>query len=168
MQLYCKCEYEKSFTVNLTGPWYILHWFQWSDFKRDEILPISEVFYLEYVSMENNGLSGLPINSAHKTGWIRLFGTLVFAIGSQSPYISWWDLATFVLLPAYDFMSLLGLYSLSSTTSYQKILWSLEGAKFGFIFFSNRPEIWQAPLQQRCRSGCQIAKRCDHCIFFLF
>ena len=52
-----------------------------------------------------------------------------------------------------------GLYSLSGKTSYRKISWSLEAAKFGFDF-SDRSEIWQAPSQQGCRG--QITERYDH------
>ena len=55
----------------------------------------------------------------------------------------------------------LGLYSLSGKTSYCKISWSLEVARFCLDFF-NRSEIWQAPRQQCCRAACQISERCDN------
>ena len=39
------------------------------------------------------------------------------------------------------------IYSLSGRTSYRKISWNLEAARFGFKFFNGR-EIWQAPREQ--------------------
>ena len=48
-------------------------------------------------------------------------------------------------------------YSLSIKTSYCKILWSLEAAKFGFRLF-NHSELWQATRQQ----GCQILQQYNH------
>ena len=59
-----------------------------------------------------------------------------------------------------------GLYSLSRKTSYRKISWSLEVARFGNrprgIDFFNCSAIWQAARQQRCRDACQISVRNDH------
>ena len=49
-----------------------------------------------------------------------------------------------------------GLYSLSRKTSYRKISWSLEVARF------NCSENWQASRQQRCRDACQISVWNDH------
>ena len=58
----------------------------------------------------------------------------------------------------------LGLYSLSGKTSYRKISWSLEAARFGFKL-SNHSEIWQVPRQRCCRGACQISERYEHCNF---
>ena len=57
--------------------------------------------------------------------------------------------------------SMHGLYSLSRRTSYRKILWILEAARFGFRLF-HRSEIWQAPRQQRGRDACHISERYNH------
>ena len=54
-----------------------------------------------------------------------------------------------------------GFYSLSWRTSYRKISWSIEAARFGFSPFQSR-WIWQAPWQQRCRDASQIWKWYDH------
>ena len=47
--------------------------------------------------------------------------------------------------------------SISEKTSYRKISWSLEAARFAF-----RSEIWQALRQHCCRCACQISKRYDN------
>ena len=44
-------------------------------------------------------------------------------------------------------------YSLNGRTSYHKILWRLEAARFRWDF-SNRSKIWQASRRQRCRDVC--------------
>ena len=51
-----------------------------------------------------------------------------------------------------------GLFSLSGRTSYRKISWCFEAARFGLVF-SNRYEIWQARRQQCCRGACRISER---------
>ena len=59
-----------------------------------------------------------------------------------------------------SFLTWTRVYSLSGRTSYRKISWSLEAARFS-LDFSNRSWIWQTPGQQRCRDACQISERRD-------
>ena len=61
---------------------------------------------------------------------------------------------------------LLGLYSLSGKTSYRKILWSLEAARFGFKLFQS---LWNlagtsAALLPRCLSNFRAIRPLQHTI----
>ena len=65
---------------------------------------------------------------------------------------------------ASDYVTTLGLYSLSGKTSYRKISWSLEAARFGFKLFQS---LWNltgtsAALLPRCLSNFRAIRPMQH------
>ena len=67
------------------------------------------------------------------------------------PHIEWYG----YFWQHYEFFTL-GLYSLSGKTSYGKISWSLEAARFGFRLFQSLWNLTGTP------AACQISERCDY------
>ena len=67
-------------------------------------------------------------------------------------------------LESHYYTAVLGLYSLSGKTSYRKILWSLEAARFGFKLFQS---LWNlagtsATLLPRCLSNFRAIRPLQH------
>ena len=71
-----------------------------------------------------------------------------------------WGLVIHFCLQGLNYQSVLGLYSLSGKTSYRKISWSLEAARFGFKLFQS---LWNlagtsAALLPRCLSNVRAIR----------